>query len=268
MKHILLEIINNDASYNKSVTRYLYKTHPKLWQQILNQTIFLPGNAKAKQRIWHILNDVFTIPICPETGKLVKWHENRYLTFVSNSAKASYQNKLGIYNNRSTETNEKRRQTVKENYRNGKHIEVGDRNIDRTNHATKIKKTCLEKYGVDNVSKLPEIQEKIYQRSVERGCTPREDRSARQLYYETVLKITKSSWLEHFDKINPTKLDRSEYTLDHIYSVQQGFRDNIPPDIIGHWTNLRIMTRSKNSQKGMTCDKTKEQLFEDFLQDK
>ena len=51
MKNILLEIINNDNSYNKSATRYLYKSHPDLWQKILEQTNFLPYNAKPKQRI-------------------------------------------------------------------------------------------------------------------------------------------------------------------------------------------------------------------------
>lgn len=73
MKPILLEIINNDISYNKSATRYLYKSHPDIWQQILDKTTFLPTDAMPKQRIWHILNDVWEIPVCPITGQQVKW---------------------------------------------------------------------------------------------------------------------------------------------------------------------------------------------------
>jgi hypothetical protein len=69
----------------------------------------------------------------------------------------------------------------------------------------------------------------------------------------------------YFDKINPQRLDRSSNALDHIYSIQQGFKDSIPPYIIGHWTNLRIISLVENSIKGMRCDKTPAELFEDFF---
>jgi hypothetical protein len=90
-------------------------------------------------------------------------------------------------------------------------------------------------------------------------------RSFRQLYYDKVVYFTKVSWREHFDKINPSRVNRSEMDLDHVYSIQQGFRDNIPPYIIGHWTNLRMLEKKKNYSKGMRCDKTVEQLFDDFF---
>lgn len=77
--------------------------------------------------------------------------------------------------------------------------------------------------------------------------------------------FTKATWRKEFDKINPTRLNRSEIDLDHIYSIQQGFRDNIPPFIIGHWTNLRMLEKTENYSKGMRCDKTQEQLFDDFF---
>ena len=86
MKDILLDIINNDTSYNKSATKMLKRTHPELWDEIMYATSFLPYEAKPKQRIWHILNDTYKIPVCPETGIEVKWHENRYLTYSSFNA--------------------------------------------------------------------------------------------------------------------------------------------------------------------------------------
>ena len=82
MKYMLLDIVNNDTSYNKSATRYLYKNYPDLWQQILDKTSFLPSTASPKQRVWHVLNDVQEVPKCPITGQLVKWWENRYLKFL------------------------------------------------------------------------------------------------------------------------------------------------------------------------------------------
>jgi hypothetical protein len=263
MKNILLNIIDNDSSYNKSATRYLYKTHPDLWADIINATAFLPVTAKPKQRIWHIVNNMYEIPLCPITYQPVKWHENRYLETLNPQASMLLQHKRGDFaHGHSPEINAKRSKTNKatanrgRKYRDLKTYTLADRE--------KSKKTCLEKYGVDNPSKLKEVQEKIYQKAVERGCTPREERSPRRIYYEAVWRHTEENWKKHFDKINPLRLNRSENALDHIYSIQRGFREGIPPYVIGHWTNLRIITLSENSIKGMRCDKTWEALFEDF----
>lgn len=266
MKDILLTIINNDKSYNKSATKMLKKTHPQLWANIILATQFLPNTALPKQRIWHILNDVWDIPKCPTTAEDLKWREKKYATFSSHSAKASYQNKLGIYNNHNIETNIKRSNTVKDNYRSGKHIKVKDRNINRSDNVAKTKETCLLKYGVTNAAKHPEFSKKISDALIALGATPKELRNARRLYQDAVIKFTKQNWIAQFDNINPNRLDRSVYHLDHIYSIHQGFKDNIPPYIIGHWTNLRLIPATENCSKGKRCDKTQKQLFEDFAQ--
>ena len=86
----------------------------------------------------------------------------------------------------------------------------------------------------------------------------------RRVYYDAVWKFTEESWKAQFDQINPTRLNRTHNALDHIYSIQQGFRDCIPPFIIGHYSNLRVISLSENGIKGMRCDKTKEELFGDF----
>ena len=87
MKEILLDIIKSDTSYNKSATRYLYKTHPQLWEKIITATNFLPATALAKQRVWHIVNEQYTRPTCPVTGEFVKWREKKYDTYSSIDAK-------------------------------------------------------------------------------------------------------------------------------------------------------------------------------------
>lgn len=263
MKDILLNVIQTDASANKSATRYLYKTHPDLWQQVLEKTSFLPDTALAKQRIWHIVNDVYEIPLCPVENIPVKWWENRYLTTSSRTAKQKYKWSKGDYANAHTEQANKQRQDG-----NKKAVERGRkyRNLETYTDVDreKAKQTCLEKYGVENGSQTKESRDKIYKARIKQGCTPREDRSLRRLYYDAVWKITEASWKNHFDKINPDRLNRTYNALDHIYSIQQGFRDSIPPYIVGHWTNLRVISLSENGIKGMRCDKTKEELFEDF----
>ena len=264
MKNILLSIINNDISYNKSATRYLYKTHPELWEQIIKSTDFLPESAKPKQRIWHILNDVWSIPLCPITKNPVKWWENRYLITSSRIAKGKYAASQGRLDNCYSETaREKNRSSNLKAVANGR--KYRDKSTYTPADREKYKQTCFERYGVTNGSKTLISRQKISDKQISIGATPKHLRSLRRLYYDAVLQATEESWKAHFDKINPCRLNRSKNALDHIYSIQQGFRDNIPPYIIGHWTNLRVISLSENSQKGMKCDKTENQLFEDFF---
>lgn len=265
MKDTLLNIINNDASYNKSATRYLCKTHPDVWSWIISVTSFLPENAKPKQRVWHVINNVSEIPRCPVDGVELKWWENRYLTTSSLSAKVKLQHRRGDFVNGYTpENNEKRRIGNLRAVKNGRKYRSHDTYSDQQRERTK--QTWLNKYGVDNPSKTKEVKKKIYQKAIARGCTPVEHRSLRRLYYDAVSQVTKENWTLHFDRINPSRLNRTKYSLDHIYSIQQGFRDNIPPYIIGHWTNLRLIPKAANSAKGMACEKTQEQLFTDFFE--
>lgn len=266
MKQKLIMIIKNDTSYNKSATRYLYKTHPELWQQILDATNFLPTDSKPKQRVWHILNDIYERPTCPVTGEYVKWWENRYLETANRSASTSLRNKLGLNKTQTKEAQVKRTKSIREGFKTGKIKPKKWSKEESKARYEKIKKATLEKYGVHSVLLLKEIREKQYQTKVKKGIvTPREKRSARQIYYDSVVRLTKISWIEHFNKINPKRLNRSEWDLDHIFSIQEGFRQGIPPYIIAHWTNLRMLAPSENYSKGMRCDKTKDQLFEDVF---
>ena len=272
MKDILLDIINNDTSYNKSATKMLKRTHPELWDEIMYATSFLPYEAKPKQRIWHILNDTYKIPVCPETGIEVKWHENRYLTYSSfNASRKDVAKKLsksiaGNNHWRKQDPNKSKKANNKftNNFEAGNHKPWEDRNRNQKEYAKKSKQTCLEKYGVENGSQTKEARDKGSDARIRNGATPKHLRSLRRLYYDAVWRFTEKSWRNHFDKINPARLRRSDNALDHIYSIQQGFRDSIPPYIIGHWTNLRVIGLVDNSIKGMRCDKTKEELFEDF----
>lgn len=267
MKNTIKQIIESDTSYNKSATRYLYKSHPELWQQILSVTAFLPTDAKPKQRVWHILNDVYTRPVCPITGKNVRWCENRYLGTFNRSAKSRYLHKSGVYDHiYSDDLVRKRKNAVQESFKSGKAKPHKWTQEEINSRYEKIKETMLKKYGVVSNLVLKENKEKEYQTKVKKGLiTPKEHRSLRSIYYAEVKKITTENWIKHFDKINPKQLNRSKFNLDHVFSIQEGFRKSIPPYIIGHWTNLQMLPPSENSSKGMRCDKSHEQLLEDFF---
>lgn len=262
MKTILLTIISNDTSYNKSATRYLYKTHPRLWNQIVEKTNFLPYDSMPKQRVWHILNDVWEIPKCPIEGVNLRWNEKAYLETSSRTARIRRQHQRGDFNNSFTdEINEKRRQGNLLAVKNGRSYRSKETYTEEQKE--KSKQTCLAKYGVENGSQSIPGRRNNSDAQIKNGATPKHLRSLRQLYYDRVVYFTKLSWKAEFDKINPTKLNRSD--VDHIYSIQQGFRDSIPPYIIGHWTNLRMLDKTENYSKGMKCDKSQEQLFDDFF---
>ena len=52
--------------------------------------------------------------------------------------------------------------------------------------------------------------------------------------------------------------------LDHVFSIKEGFLNDIDPQIIAHVTNLKIIKSFDNCSKGSKCDKTIDQLFEDI----
>jgi hypothetical protein len=274
MKNILDKIISEDITYNKSATRYLYKTHPDLWEDILVATSFLPSDAKPKQRIWHILNEKYSIEVCPITGEPLKWIEKEYRKFssveVKNKAIGEIISKATTGNHWRQKDPEKSGNANKkfsEGFDNGKHKPWSERNRDYNSSLEAAKKTWMEKYGVDNPSKCPEIQQKLSCAATKRYADV--DRTASEKYYMAVRLETNKSWCEYFHLINGTGPNRrsDEIHLDHIYSISEGFKNNIPPEIIGHWTNLQLISRYDNSSKGGKCHKTKEKLYEDYYRE-
>jgi len=270
MKNILESLITNDISYNKSVTRYLYKTHPDLWSWIVENTSFLPKDAKPKQRIWHVINENYTIQICPITEEALRWKEKEYLRFSSIKAKNKGIGEIiskattgNHWRQRDPDKSKKANEKFSNGFNEGKHKPWEERNRDYVASLAAARKTWIKKYGVDNPSKCPAIQQKLSTSSLNRYSEI--DRSAATEYYNAVKLVTNRSWYEHFYIINPDRLQRSrDLHLDHIYSIAEGFKNNVPPEIIGHWTNLRLIPKIQNSIKGADCHKTKEQLYEDY----
>lgn len=69
-------------------TKWLSSRDKLLWSDILEATKFLPESAVPKQRCWHIINDVWSIPVCPVDHIPVRWWDNRYNIYSSLSAKS------------------------------------------------------------------------------------------------------------------------------------------------------------------------------------
>lgn len=54
------------------------------------------------------------------------------------------------------------------------------------------------------------------------------------------------------------------FSLDHVYSINAGFLNGVDPKYIGHITNLKIVKDSYNSSKGSKCDKTLNELINEY----
>ncbi len=118
----------------------------------------------------------------------------------------------------------------------------------------KYKKCCVEK-GKNHTLYWDKI----------RGFTKEDYFSEWILYKKIVYNMTEKVYRQHKGDINPDELPRMEYNLDHMFSVLEGFKNNIPPYIISNMCNLEIIPRYDNLSKGCDCSITKEELMKMFF---
>ena len=84
-------------------------------------------------------------------------------------------------------------------------------------------------------------------------------------YRASVETYTRISYRDCLHLIENNHLPRgSENHLDHIYSVYDGWYNNVPAELVGHWSNLRMLPAFDNLSKSCGSDKTLDQLWEGF----
>jgi hypothetical protein len=125
----------------------------------------------------------------------------------------------------------------------------------------KIKKAFREKYnGIDNPFGVKKIRDQIRKDKEEAGIwIPLNELTEFQIYKRNVYSITKSSLSKFGNKylknIKLLELNSSiwawqkKFTIDHIFSVYEGFKNKISPEIIGSIVNLQVITFSENAKK-------------------
>ena len=86
----------------------------------------------------------------------------------------------------------------------------------------------------------------------------------KEKYYQLVWEETDRQFYKHYYDIENSNLRSNNFHLDHIYSISEGFRHNIPYQVIGHFTNLRIISATENCSKQGKCHKTLTLLYEDY----
>jgi hypothetical protein len=93
--------------------------------------------------------------------------------------------------------------------------------------------------------------------------------TAFQSYIREVQKFTERSWKTMKHLIDPQGLKKpfSDYHLDQVFSKADGFDHDIQPELIGHWTNLQILTGSENLKKSRSSWKTCFELYNDVTRE-
>lgn len=82
-------------------------------------------------------------------------------------------------------------------------------------------------------------------------------------YRSDVMKITNKQFiniLPNYEKRGISGID-GVFHLDHKYSIMEGFKNNISPEIIGNIKNLEFIPWKENLKKRTKCSINKEQLL-------
>lgn len=91
----------------------------------------------------------------------------------------------------------------------------------------------------------------------------KEDLQKLSIYKEHVWQLTNCNYRKYKFIINPLNLPRKrkKYSLDHIYSISDGFRDSVPAEILASPVNLQMMLYYENIIKRSRSDISLNELY-------
>lgn len=123
----------------------------------------------------------------------------------------------------------------------------------------KMKYTILKKYGVDNVFKSEYFDLLMKERGIRYENL--EEYVDFDNYRRVVRKLTEKTFRENYEFLTTIYLRGEDYNLDHIYSIYQGFKEKIEPEVISSIINLQLLPSKINKIKGSNCWIEKEELL-------
>ena len=129
------------------------------------------------------------------------------------------------------------------------------------------KETCMDRYGGPSPMSDPDKAAVARQKNAAAMARlfPSEiNGRTRKQYTAAARHQTNLVYKKHKDLIDPDGLRSFDFVLDHVFSISDGFKHNVPIDVISHYTNLELVARVVNSTKHAKSGKTLEQLYEDY----
>lgn len=130
----------------------------------------------------------------------------------------------------------------------------------------KKEETWIKKYGVKNPSQSKEIKDKKKKTIVSNGyIRSDEELTEKELYKRKVSQFTDITIRKKFKKDDLKKRGKcgiyGAKQVDHIYSINDGFINNIPPEILCHECNIRLIDWEDNTNKWKKSDITINELY-------
>lgn len=218
---------------------------------------------KLSERIYWILNDIDDYPAkCnhPDCDKPLRFKGGYQGVFCSYSCNSKYQLTVSPNPFSGLVGIQRRRDGMMKKY-------GVDHNMKTEKSLVKRQQTYNDRYGVSHPLKSPEIMDKVRKKNEDAGrWTPAEQMEEFYLYRRKVWHYTGQQPTETLPNYNLRGHSRNKeaYSLDHRFSCLEGFKNNIPPEIIGNIINLEYIPNIQNSIKKADCSITKEELDERY----
>lgn len=289
MREYLFNYFTTDnISGKKCNEKWLIKNNTDLYKEIINWCdIHYLTNLDFKRKVFHYINEIVKIPVCLKCGEKVKYRRLRdgYQIYCSttcqNSCSVVKENwlkswKRGNINNEHIST---RNKTILikygdletyNKYINSKKVESclkmhGVEYVTQTDsYKKKRKETLIKKYGQDTFNN----SDKTRNTRIKNGTQINDDIiEGFHDYKKVVINRTITIYRNNQKLINPGGLKRSkkEYHIDHLFSIKQGFLNNLPVEVISHPSNLHMIYYKENLTKQDNCWITLSDLLEKII---
>ena len=251
---------NNIYGSDRKISTGKFKS---LSKEIKDSILYFTQNCKSdkfSERIYWIINDFKEYPvICkhPDCINPVRFKGGYGGIFCSYSCNSKY--KLLVSPNPFSGTLGIQRR------KDGMMKKYGvDHNMKTQESLENRQRTYLERHGVDHPLKSKKIMDQIRKINEAAGrWTPEDQMEEFYRYRRKVWHFTNQQpihTLSNYEKRGHPS-DKNAYSLDHMYSCHAGFKNNIPPYIIGNIANLEYIPTIKNSSKRENCSLTEEELY-------
>lgn len=266
---IKANIIKEDGTINSS-NHLILKRLPHLLLVINALTDFLPTNTTKYERLFNISHDLKSRSECVVCGSCTRFLGGRgYSKYCSSKCKNLFFTKKNSEINPMTGISifQIRARTVSHN-RKKINLATG-----LTNYQESAIKMSDTRRKINPITGLT-----FYEESNRKGRV--KTRKTRELnghwvslnektdFEKYKRKVREITVLQPIEKLNNFSLrgradcnNMNVYQLDHKFSIYEGFKRGILPDIIGHITNLHFIPWLDNSAKSTKCSITEEELF-------
>lgn len=287
-EELFIYFTSDNISGKKCTEKWISKNNLELYNQIIDWCdVNCLESLEFKRKVFHFIKGDKKIPVCLNCGDVVKYKRLRdgYQPYCSsicqNSCNIAKDNWLKSWKkgNSNNEHIVSRNKTILEKYVN---IEEYNKHIQKS-----TKETCLKKYGVEYATQTDFYKKKRKETLNERYGSetynnPDKTKKTRienntQIndeiindfldYKKVIVNRTTTIYRNNIDIINPKKLKRGkkEYHIDHLFSIKQGFLENLPIEIISHPCNLHMIFYMDNLKKQDNCWITKEELLYNII---